>query len=303
MRYAGTPQSTWDKRGAKQVTVGIVGSDEKRAFTLMVGVSMNGEVLPFQAIFTRQDPNRSLPSRNSPRYAEAQNLGFRFEVSKTTTYWSTQETMRLYVTHILAPYFERHPKERGVPDQRCLWLIDVWSVHRSAEFRQCMKKNYPWIIINYVPGGCTRLAQPCDVGIQRPLKHAMRRTVQPLTHKLSMRLFYSSVPARARMRSSSIRQSALCVTVASLGWSTPTTRLVCDYQALASEAPWGCLGSCDRHGNTFTSSEDCQRAWIPTRSLHQCPILCRPQQLQDNSSLFSVCLHWRQVSGSSFSGS
>ena len=39
-----------------------------------------------------------------------------------------------------------------------------------------MKVNYPWILIRYVPGGCTGIFQPCDVGIQRVLKHTMRKT-------------------------------------------------------------------------------------------------------------------------------
>lgn len=38
-----------------------------------------------------------------------------------------------------------------------------------------MMNYYPWILLNYLPGGCTGLGQPCDVGIQRPLKHAIRR--------------------------------------------------------------------------------------------------------------------------------
>lgn len=53
----------------------------------MVGVSMNGEVLPFQAIYQGADPKRSLPSPGSPLYQDAINdIGIRFEVSKTKTY-------------------------------------------------------------------------------------------------------------------------------------------------------------------------------------------------------------------------
>lgn len=39
-----------------------------------------------------------------------------------------------------------------------------------------MKSRYPWIVVLYAPGGCTGLVQPCNVGIQRPLKHAMQQT-------------------------------------------------------------------------------------------------------------------------------
>ena len=37
-----------------------------------------------------------------------------------------------------------------------------------------MKETHPTIIIDFVPGGCTSVAQPCDVGIQRPFKHSIK---------------------------------------------------------------------------------------------------------------------------------
>jgi len=36
--------------------------------------------------------------------------------------------------------------------------------------------TYPWIQIHYVPANCTGLFQPCDVGIQKVLKPAIRHT-------------------------------------------------------------------------------------------------------------------------------
>jgi len=37
-----------------------------------------------------------------------------------------------------------------------------------------MKAKHPTIIISFVPGGCTGLWQPLDVGIQRVLKQSMK---------------------------------------------------------------------------------------------------------------------------------
>jgi hypothetical protein len=80
--------------------------------------------------------------------------------------------MRQFVDHILAPYFEETKVKLGrPPSQRSLWMIDVWSVHRSDEFRAWMYKYHSNILVDFVPGGCTGVAQPCDVGIQRPFKH------------------------------------------------------------------------------------------------------------------------------------
>ena len=174
VQYSAGGLATWAPIGSKQVEV--VGKDERRSFTLMVGISMSGEVLPFQAIYTGKTSN-SLPTSSAPNYAKAtEELKFRFESSGNDTYWSTIATMQSYVTNILAPYFESHRQRLNLPNQLCIWQIDAWSVHRSLEFRSWMRKCYPWIRIHYIPANCTGLFQPCDVGIQRILKLAIRRT-------------------------------------------------------------------------------------------------------------------------------
>ena len=50
---------SWAETGSKQVA--LVGMDEKRAFTLVVGVSADGTLLPFQTIFVGKTTT-SLPS-------------------------------------------------------------------------------------------------------------------------------------------------------------------------------------------------------------------------------------------------
>ena len=172
--YSAGGLATWAPINSKQVEV--LGKDERQTFTLMVGISMSGEVLPFQAIYSGKTP-ASLPTDEAPDYTKAtQELKFRLESSGTDTHWSTIKTMQSYVTNILVPYFESHRKRLNQPDQLCVWQIDCWSVHKSIEFRSWMWKSYPWIRIHYVPANCTGLFQPCDVGIQRILKLAIRRT-------------------------------------------------------------------------------------------------------------------------------
>ena len=66
--YAAGASETYAPRGSKQVEV--VGKDEKQGFTLVVGISMSGKALPFQAIYAGITPC-SLPSANTPGYNEA----------------------------------------------------------------------------------------------------------------------------------------------------------------------------------------------------------------------------------------
>jgi hypothetical protein len=166
---------SWAETGSKQV--GMVGMDEKRAFTLVVGVSADGTLLPFQTIFVGKTAT-SLPSATtSPNYSDAVKAGFKFEPSGTGTYWSNQSTMRSYINDIITPYFDKKNAENGLPAFQCSLLqLDVWSVHRSEEFRGWMSTHHPTIILDYVPGGCTGIHQPCDVGIQRPLKLSIKKS-------------------------------------------------------------------------------------------------------------------------------
>jgi hypothetical protein len=172
--YAAGNQLTYAETGSRQVS--ILSGDEKRAFTVLVTVTSAGLLLPFQAIYHGKT-NRSCPRPTlTNHYKDAIDAGFRFEFSGTDTYWSNQRTMRDFVDHMLAPYFERMKVKLGrPPQQRSLWQIDVWSVHRSKEFLDWMRTNHPTILIDFVPGGCTGVAQPCDVGIQRLFKHITNR--------------------------------------------------------------------------------------------------------------------------------
>lgn len=170
--YQQNSTSTYETKGSCQVST--VGHDEKRAFTLNVAVSASGMLLPFQAIFQGKTP-ASLPSRNAPCYHKAMELGFIFGISSNDTYWANIEMMKTFVTLILVPYFDTHKQWLGLElDQECIWQLDVWPVHVSLEFHTWMHENYPWIILDYIPGGCTGLWQPCDVSIQHPLKHAVK---------------------------------------------------------------------------------------------------------------------------------
>ncbi|KAF9038035.1 hypothetical protein BJ165DRAFT_1324514, partial [Panaeolus papilionaceus] len=151
--YAPGDKMTWTESGVKQVA--IQGGDEKRAFTVMVSVGSDGTLLPMQAIYLGKT-TKSCPSPQAPNFKDLVSSGFLLEMSGTATYWSNHVTMHSFVNNLLAPYFNRRKSELGLPpSQKALWNIDVWSVHRSKEFRYWMKTNHPNIILDYVPGGCT----------------------------------------------------------------------------------------------------------------------------------------------------
>lgn len=172
--YAPGDKMTWAEEGAKQVS--LIGAEEKRAFTVMVSVTNSGKLLPFQAIYQGKT-ERSCPSPKSPFYDEVKSAGMRLDFSGTGTYWSNQQMMRHFVDGILAPYLDEEKKRLGRPPTQCsLWQIDVWAVHRSREFILWLYNNHPTILLDFVPGGCTGVHQPCDLGIQRPYKLSIKRS-------------------------------------------------------------------------------------------------------------------------------
>jgi len=188
---------------AKQVTT--VGSEEKRAITVLVSLTNDGVLLPFQTIYKGSTVG-CLPSKDSPGYAESVEAGFLMEPSKTTTYWSTIETMKSFVNNKLAPYYQRTKASLGLPeDQRSVWQIDCWSVHRSDEFLDWMGLNHEMIIIDFVPARLTGLFQPCDVGFQRVFKHSARNSahedvVQEVLRKLEDGLSAESMAVDAGIK-------------------------------------------------------------------------------------------------------
>jgi hypothetical protein len=166
--------STWEKRGAKQVAT--IGQEEKRAFTLVPSISASGELLLMQLIYFGKT-DASCPSKTSAHYRVAMELRFGIEPSKSSTYWSTIETMKKLVIEIISPYFELKKKELGLSqNQHAIWKVDCWSVHRSREFIDWMEGKYPLIIVIFIPGGCTGLWQPLDVGVQRVMKQSIKRS-------------------------------------------------------------------------------------------------------------------------------
>jgi hypothetical protein len=165
---------TFETTGSKQVSV--IGQEEKRAFTVVNGILARGHALPLQLIYEGKT-SRSLPSKSTPQYKEAMELKFKISYSSMHTYWSTFPLMCEYVNNILVPYWEEQKVLLdALADQECVLHLDVWSVHRSIQFHTWLDMTYPWIKYRFVPGGCTGVGQPCDVGIQRPFKLVVKQT-------------------------------------------------------------------------------------------------------------------------------
>jgi len=169
-----THNRTYHSRSDKHVKV--VALEEKRQITGVSAATMDGELLPMQLIFQGQDHNhkeqKSVPSDRSTTYLTSKH---KWKLEQTKNHWSSQWTMQRYVTTIVRPFLvSQIDKHKLPPDSHALLLIDCWSVHKSKEFLDWMKTNYPRYHVVFVPAGCTGVAQPADVILQRPLKHGYK---------------------------------------------------------------------------------------------------------------------------------
>ncbi|KAF9220990.1 hypothetical protein BS17DRAFT_847189 [Gyrodon lividus] len=85
--------------------------------------------------------------------------------------------MKLLVNNIIAPYLDTEKDMLGLPpSQKAIWQIDIWSIHHLQQFHMWMKEFHLTIVLQFMPGGCTSILQPCDVGIQWVFKHLLKHS-------------------------------------------------------------------------------------------------------------------------------
>ncbi|KAG9075971.1 hypothetical protein FRC06_009782, partial [Ceratobasidium sp. 370] len=148
--YLGTGHKTWELKGVPQVPG--FGQDEKHQFTLMVAVMAAGQIVPFQAIYKGTTKN-SLPSERAQ--ATCKSAGFVFTLGGHK-HWSNLKSMQEWVIEDVVIFANK---------ERC---------HLGAPFRNWMKEKFPWIILLFIPGGCTSVAQPCNTQVNCVLKHHLK---------------------------------------------------------------------------------------------------------------------------------
>jgi hypothetical protein len=162
--------SSWTYEIVGSRDVAVVGAEDKRQITACVAGSLRGDLLPLQLIFQGKT-ERSLPT------ATAASAAARVDITHSANHWSSQETMQRWVEKVLLPHSERMIELHALnSNAHMLLLIDCWSVHKSAEFRDWLKKQHPRIHLVYVPANCTSRLQLCDVALQRPFKSCIKQS-------------------------------------------------------------------------------------------------------------------------------
>jgi hypothetical protein len=90
--------------------------------------------------------------------------GAHYEVQKKA--WMDEQVMIRWVAEVLAPYVEGAPEEI-VP----VLFLDSYRAHMMASVVERIQAL--GIDVFHIPGGCTGLCQPVDVGFNKPFKTLM----------------------------------------------------------------------------------------------------------------------------------
>jgi len=165
----GGNQRTYDEKGCKQVS--LHGLDEKRGFTSLVAITVAGTVLGTQSIWCGMTA-ASIPTLKA--CVDAEQSGHIISWNPNS-HWSSLTSMQEFYEKIISPHRQQMIKQHNLPDSaKSIIYFDCWQVHRSADMLSWLKDTYTWLIVIFVPAGCTGIFQPCDVGLQRVYKQHIR---------------------------------------------------------------------------------------------------------------------------------
>jgi hypothetical protein len=82
--------------------------------------------------------------------------------------WMDQEVMIIWVDQVLCPYIETAPA--GVLPNL---LLDSYRCHMMASVVGMIQDL--GVEVEHIPGGCTSLCQPVDIGVNKPFKNQIRQ--------------------------------------------------------------------------------------------------------------------------------
>ena len=149
---------TWSEKGMHTIHIRASTLDTKRAM-LAATVTMNGNLLPPFLIF-KGEQNGRIATKELPTFPEMCHYAMQKKA------WMDEAMMMKWIDKCLKPWNNTLPST-AVP----LLLLDSFRVHMLGSVVKMIQQL--GIEMRYIPGGCTYLCQPIDVGVNRPLKKAV----------------------------------------------------------------------------------------------------------------------------------
>ena len=146
--------------GVKTVHVRTSTHDTKRA-TVAVTITGAGLVLPSMVIFKGKSNGR-IARKEFHDYPTIHH--YRCQDNA----WMDEEVMIAWVDAVLKPYVANAPED-VIP----ILILDSYRCHMMASVVTRIQEL--GIEVKHIPGGCTSLCQPVDIGFNKPFKDRLRR--------------------------------------------------------------------------------------------------------------------------------
>ncbi|KAI2509922.1 Pogo transposable element with KRAB domain [Fragilaria crotonensis] len=146
--------------GRRTVHIRKSTNDTKRA-TFAMTVTASGKILKPLLVF-KGTPNGRIVRNEFPGYTSDMVYACQGNA------WMDEEVMMMWVSKVLQPYIATAP-EGIVP----ILFLDSYRCHMMASVVARIQDL--GVEVEHIPGGCTPLCQPVDIGVNKPFKDRIRR--------------------------------------------------------------------------------------------------------------------------------
>ena len=183
--FSMTPNSTLETLGARSINIRASSGSTMRV-TLAVFVTANGETLPSYMIFKGKANGRINREFTDDSYQYPKDCSFNVQPKA----WMDERCCLDWVDRIVKPWASKAP-EGIIP----LMFLDSYKCHLQQSVRNAIEDL--GVEVEYIPGGCTSLCQPVDVGINKPLKNRIRASWEQFMLEEGLAQSVTKPPSRA----------------------------------------------------------------------------------------------------------
>ena len=161
--YVSVGNTTMARKGSK--TIPVTGMTDKRNITLTFSISLSGEFLPMQIIYSGKT-KASLP--------RGFNFPQGFCLTQNPSHWSNEEETLKLINDVILPYFVKTRKQLKLPEtQPALIIWDVFKGQTTEKVKQ--KLTSLQIQLVTIPPNMTNFFQPLDITVNGVAKKFMRK--------------------------------------------------------------------------------------------------------------------------------
>ena len=177
------PRTTLDNSGARTINVRTSTGSTIRV-TVAVTVTAAGDMLEPLFVF------KGKPGGRIEREFLTYPAGAQYTVQDKA--WMDESIMKAWIDRVLPPYVETAP-----PGIQPILFLDSYRCHMMASVVGAISDL--GIQVEHIPGGCTGLCQPVDVGIGKPLKGRVRNLWEDWMVEQGGDTIRFSAPSRERV--------------------------------------------------------------------------------------------------------